>query len=202
MTKDITTYEKIELVLFKGRSEVSELLTVRELQQKERWMLCVSKKMSDPMTLDSDLVTFLTCGGEGLFEPVSVATAYRDLAAITRLVGNITLSNKNWYRHLIIEACKKGIEIATKDKDPKGIAVNADKIGKYVRADKEDDALNYDSWQPPVFEPSDDITLLGDDFQPIPDLEKERKAFRLLFKNDKDIIDIESQEVADDTTND
>ena len=42
-----------------------------------------------------------------------------------------------------------------------------------------------------MFEPSDDLTLMGDEFKPIPNLEEERKSFRAIFKNDRDIIDVE-----------
>lgn len=191
MGKELTSYDKIEMVLFKGREDAAAYLSDRELMQKERWMLCVSKLLEDPIMMDQNLVTFLTGGCGGLCAPVSQATAYRDVAAIKRLVGNIQLANKNWYRHIIIEAAKEGIKIAKEAKDPKGIAANVDKIGKYTRADKEDDEIDRSGWQPPVFEPSDDVTLLGDEFKPIPNLEEERKTFRALFKQDRDIIDVE-----------
>lgn len=201
MSKEITSYDKIEMVLFKGREDAAAYLSDRELQQKERWMLCVSKLLEEPITMDQELVTFLTGGCGGLCPQVSQATAYRDVAAVKRLVGNIQLANKNWYRHIIIEAAKEGIKIAKEAKDPKGIAANADKIGKYTRADKEDDDIDRSGWQPPVFEPSDDVTILGDEFKPIPNLEEERKAFRALFKNDRDIVDVEPI-IDDDGKND
>ena len=92
---------------------------------------------------------------------------------------------------MVIEAAKEGIRIAREAKDPKGIAANADKIGKYTRSDKEDDDIDRSAWEPPCFEPSDDVTLMGDDFKPILNLEEERKSFRALFKQDHDIVDIE-----------
>ena len=180
MSKEFTTYDKIATVLFN-----------RELAQKDRWMLCVSKLLEDPMTADKEIVSFLTGGCGGNCEPVSTATAYRDLASIRRLVGNVQLAGKNWYRYMVIEAAKEGISIAREAKDPKGIAANADKIGKYTRSDKEDDDIDRSAWEPPCFEPSDDVTLMGDDFKPIPNLEEERKSFRALFKQDHDIVDIE-----------
>lgn len=201
MPKELTSYDKIEMVLFKGREEVSDCLSDRERQQKERWMLCVSKLLDDPVTPDRDLITFLTGGCGGICEPVSQATAYRDIAAVKRLVGNIQLANKNWYRHIVIESAKEGIRIAKTAKDPKGIAANADKIGKYTRADKEDDDVNRDNWEPPTFEPSDDVTLLGDDFEVIPNLEEERRKFRELFKTNQDIEDVESIEIDGRDTN-
>lgn len=191
MAKELTSYDKIEMVLFKGKEEATAFLSDRELQQKERWMLCVSKLLDDPIMQDKELITFLTGGCGGVCYPVSQATAYRDVAAIKRLVGNVQLANKNWYRHIIIEAAKEGIKIAKDAKDPKGIAANADKIGKYTRADKDDEDIDRSGWQPPIFEPSDDITLAGDEYKPIPNLEEERKSFRALFKHDRDIIDVE-----------
>ena len=185
------SYDKIEAVLFKPRSEAAGQLTPLELAKKERWMLCVSKLLDNPLTEDRELVNFLMEGCGGTCEKVSQATAYRDVAAIKRLVGNIKLSSKNWYRHMIIEAAKRGIAIAEKEKDAKGIAANIDKIGKYTRADKEDEDNDRSGWQPPIFEPTDDVTLLGDNFKPIPDLERERAAFRALFKRTADVQDVE-----------
>lgn len=198
MSKELTSYDKIEMVLFKGREDAAAYLSDRELMQKERWMLCVSKLLENPITMDQELITFLTGGCGGVCPSVSQATAYRDVAAVKRLVGNIQLANKNWYRHIIIEAAKEGIKIAKEAKDPKGIAANADKIGKYTRADKDDDDIDRSGWEPPVFEPSDDLTLMGDDFKPIPNLEEERKSFRALFKSDRDIVDVEPIEESND----
>ncbi len=59
MAKELTSYDKIEMVLFKGREDAAQFLSDREMQQKERWMLCVSKLLEDPVTQDKDLVTFL-----------------------------------------------------------------------------------------------------------------------------------------------
>ena len=93
---------------------------------------------------------------------------------------------------MIVEGAKEGYEVAKSQKDSKGMAANLDKIGKYTRADKDDDAFDWEQMFPPSFEPSDDITLL-DGIQPIENLEDERKNFRALFKgnllkNAEDII--------------
>lgn len=59
MNKELTSYDKIATVLFKGHEEAASLLSCRELMQKDRWMLCVSKLLEDPMTADKDLIAFL-----------------------------------------------------------------------------------------------------------------------------------------------
>ena len=64
MSKEFTTYDKIATVLFKGHEEAANLLSNRELAQKDRWMLCVSKLLEDPMTADKEIVSFLTGGCE------------------------------------------------------------------------------------------------------------------------------------------
>lgn len=177
-----TTYDKIERALFKSESEASLILSKAELEIKNRIMLCVSKKMEDPLFEESKLVSFLTGGCGGTCTPVSQSQAYRDLAMVSRLVGNITLSSKAWYRYMIVESCKKGIKLAEEERDAKGMAANADKIGKYTRSDKEDDAFDWSTMVPPSWEPSDDVTLL-EGIQPIANLEEERTKFRSLFIN-------------------
>ncbi len=186
---ELSSYEKIEQILFKGKEEAELNLSETEIRQKERWMLCVSKLVDSPMTTDKELVNFLIAGCGGVCDQVSQATAYRDLSSVKRLVGNIQLASKNWYRHIVIESAKEGIRLAMDAKDPKGIALNADKIGKYTRSDKDDEDIDRSEWAPPVWEPTDDVTMLGDAFKPIPNLEEERKKFRNLFKSDIQDVD-------------
>jgi len=190
---ETSSYDRIEMVLFKGKEDAEKFLSKREMEAKKRWMLCLSMMIDDPAKLDKDIVTFLMDGCNGVCDKISQTTAYHDIASVKRLVGNIKMASKDWYRHLIVESAKKGIEIAITAKDPAGIAANIDKIGKYTRCDKEDEDIDRNSWQPPVFEPTDDVTLIGDGFKEIDNLEEERKSFRSKFKNDKDIIDIKPE---------
>lgn len=199
-SKELSSFDKIESVLFKSRDEASHKLNNIEMEQKNRWMLCVSKLLDDPITEDKELVEFLVGGCGGSCKAVSKTTAYRDIASIKRLVGNIQLSSKSWYRHMIIESAKKGIKIAIEEKDAKGVAANIDKIGKYTRANMEDDEVDRSLWNPPVFEPTDDVTLLGDNFTPIKNLEEERKKFRAIFKGE--MTDVQPIEEDDDGTED
>jgi len=195
----LSVYEKIELSLFKSIDESRLDLTDKDMEVKKRISFCVSKKMDNPLMQNSELVHFLMDGGsviqketdaEGvesetvtpmLFRPVSQAQAYNDIAGITKIFGNITQVTKAWSRYVITEVCLKGAQIAVEDRDPSGIAANMDKIGKYTRADKEDDAFDYSQMLPPSFEPTDDVTVL-EGLEEIADLETERKAFRARFK--------------------
>lgn len=181
MPKKDPTYERIERALFKDREESTTLLSPRELEIKARMMLCVSKKMDSPLIEDSELVNFLMHGCGGQAEPVSKSQAYRDIGMINRLVGNIQLAAKSWYRYMIVEGGKKAFQLAIDNNDAKGAAAALDKIGKYTRSDKEDDTFDYTQLIPPSFEPSDDVTLL-EGLDPIDDLEQKRQEFRSQFK--------------------
>lgn len=188
-------FNKIAHNLFKASEELENFSPI-EIQRKNRTMLCVSKLLDNPMIEDRLLVEFLMNGCEGHCDKVSQSTAYRDLAAVTRICGKIQLAGKNWYRYMIVEASKKGIRIAEAQKDAKGIAANADKIGKYTMADKEDDAYDWSQMLPPSFEPTDDVSILGDGFTEMSpsELEDKRKEMRSLFHSKAktaEVIDVE-----------
>lgn len=181
MPKKDSTYERIERALFKDKDESTTLLSGREMEIKKRMMLCVSKKMEEPLIEDTEIVNFLMNGCGGNAEPVSKSQAYRDIGMINRLVGNIQLAAKAWYRYMIVEGGKKAFKIAIDKEDAKGAAAALDKIGKYTRSDKQDDKFDYSQLIPPSFEPSDDVTLL-EGLEEIENLEEKRVELRSMFK--------------------
>lgn len=183
MTKELNVYEKVEKYLYMPEDEAERYLTPGQLEIKKRLMLCVSVMLNDPLKPDVEIVNFLMAGCGGACDPISQTQAYRDVAALKKMVGSIQLSSKAWYRHMIVEGAKEGIRIAKIKNDSKGIAANIDKIGKYTRADKEDDTFDWTQMLPPVMEPTDDVSVL-EGFEPVENLEEERKAFRKLFKKD------------------
>ena len=160
-----TTYTRIERSLFKDKADAARTLSPRELEIKTRMMLCVSRLMDNPMLEDAELVNFLLHGCAGQAEPVGKSQAYRDLAMIRRLVGNIQLAAKSWYRYMIVEGAKRAYEVAIANNDAKGAAAALDKIGKYTRCDKEDDTFDYSKMLPPNFEPTDDDAAIIDNGQ-------------------------------------
>ena len=178
-----TTYTRIERSLFKDKEEATRTLSVREMEIKTRMMLCVSKLMEKPTLEDTELVNFLMHGCAGQADPVSRSQAYRDLAMVRRLVGNIRLAAKSWYRYLIVEGAKRTYNMAMEKEDAKGAAAALDKIGKYTLCDKDDTAFDYSQMLPPNFEPSDDVTLL-EGLEPMDDIEAKRKQLRSYFKGE------------------
>ena len=177
-----STYERIERALFKSREEGFQMLTAKEMAIKERMMLVVAKRLENPLTEDKELVNFLIGGCGGVVDKVSQSQAYRDVAMANRLVGNIQLSAKSWYRYMIVEGAKAAYNLAIEKGDAKGAASALDKLGKYTRSDKEDDALDFSQMLPPSFEPSDDVTLL-EGVERIDNLEERRRELRKLARN-------------------
>jgi hypothetical protein len=155
-------------------------LTPGQMEIKDRLMLCVSVLLQNPLKQDTEIVNFLMSGCGGICEAISQSQAYRDVAALRKMVGSIQLSSKAWYRYTIIEGSKVGYELAVAKKDPKGIASNLKNIGTFTRADKDDDTIDWSEMIQPSMEPTDDVSVLNLD--PIDNLEQERAAFRALFK--------------------
>ena len=183
MDKELNVYEKIQQHLYEDTETALKYLTPTEIEIKKRVMVCVAKIMDEPMIQDKDMVKFLMNGCGGKTEQVGQSQAYRDIAAIRKILGNIQLASKSWYRYIIIEGAKEGFDIARVEKDAKGMASCLDKIGKYTRADREDDPFDFSQLIPPSFEPTNDVTVM-EGFEKIDNLEEERKKFRELFTKD------------------
>ena len=197
MASELTVYDKIQKHLFEDTETALKHLTSTELEVKRRVMLSISKLMDNPMLPDKELVHFLMFGCGGQCEKIGQSQAYRDIAAIRNILGNIKLSSKAWYRYIIIEGAKEGFDIAREKGDGKAMAACLDKIGKYTRADKEDDPFDFSQMLPPSFEPTDDVSVM-EGFEKMENLEDERKKFRALFtknmKNRAEDIKIEKNE--------
>ena len=183
MDKELNVYEKIQQHLYEDTETALQYLTPTEIEIKKRVMVCVAKIMDEPMIQDKYMVKFLMNGCGGKTEQVGQSQAYRDIAAIRKILGNIQLASKSWYRYIIIEGAKEGFDIARVEKDAKGMASCLDKIGKYTRADREDDPFDFSQLIPPSFEPTNDVTVM-EGFEKIDNLEEERKKFRELFTKD------------------
>ena len=167
--------------LFSNKSAVLNSLSPAELETRARWMYIMTKKLEEPLISNKKILDMLMYGIRDSWKGVSQSTAYNDIAAVNEILGNVKTASKAWIRYTIIEGCKRAYEIAEEKEDPQGMAAALDKMGKYSRADKEDDALDYTQMLPPVFEPTDDVTVI-EGIRAIPDLEKRRAELRALHK--------------------
>lgn len=188
------SFKKIESALYLKDSEAAEKLTPYENERRKRWVFCLSQKMDDPLISDKTLVEELEAGYAGLFSPVAKSTAYRDIAAVHKIIGNIRLASKNWYRYMIIEGAKKAYQIAEIKQDGKAMAAALDKIGKYTMADKPDNDFDWSQMIPLDIEPAADPDLL-ENVEPIENIEQRRRELRALFKSNltKDAVDIKEE---------
>ena len=186
-----TLLDRLRPVLFSDIETLRDRFTERELQTKQRLMLSVTRRMDKPLTTDKELVDYLMTGCGGLADPVSKSQAYRDVAAVTLLTGELQPQAKNWMRHMIVEGAKEIYAMAMQCRDAKGAAAALDKMGKYTRCDKDDEQMDWSEMLPPVFEPSDDVTLIEGLTVIEPErLEKERRRLRELFTR-MDVADAE-----------
>lgn len=176
-------FKEIEAVLFLPDRDAAKTLTPYEMERKKRWLYCVSRRMEDPMMSDKSLVETLVSGMTDQFSPVSKSTAYRDLAAVNKVLGNIQLAAKNWYRYMIIEGAKVAYSIAKTKEDGKSMAAAIDKIGKYTMSDKPDNDIDWSQIIPPQFEPSADPDIL-ENIEKIDNVDERRRELRALFKSD------------------
>lgn len=181
MSRD--SQDKIKKYLFCDKEECKGVLTSREMEMKQRTMLCVTKLMDKPTTMDSEIIEYLMCGCDGTCACVSRSQAYRDIAFVRSIIGNVQLASKAWLRYTIQQGALDTYKEAMDHDDYRSAAASLNVLGRYTRCDKEDDAMDWSEMLPPSFEPSDDITLV-EGLEPIPtqELEARRKALRSLFK--------------------
>lgn len=190
-----TAFKKIEAALYLPDKEAALQLTAHENERRRRWVFCVAKRMENPLIPDRELVSLLEAGFAGQFSPVAKSTAYRDVAAVSRIAGNIQLAAKNWYRYMIIEGAKKAYTVAESKDDARGMAAALDKIGKYTMADKPDNDFDWSQMIPLDIEPSADADLL-ENIEPIDNIDERRRELRALFKSSPltDITDAEFED--------
>lgn len=187
MGNDLQSMQLIEAHLMEDSDVASKYLSETQLQIRERIKYGYVMWLESPSKPDSMVV-------KALMETYGISTrqAYADIDAIKLILGNIKNAHKEWHRYVVIEMCKKAFELAESNKDPKGMAMAADKLGKYTRLDQiEEDQLPWDQLIPPNFEPSTDITVLG--FQHVPDLDKKVAALKRKYMPEAE--DIEYTEV-------
>lgn len=182
MSRD--SHDKIKKYLFCNKEECRGILTDHEIDMKQRVMLSVTKLMDEPTTLDSEIIEYLMCGCDGTCACVSRSQAYRDIAFVRSIIGNVQLASKAWFRYTIQQGALDTYKKAMDHDDYRSAAASLNVLGRYTRCDKEDDAMDWSEMLPPSFEPSDDITLV-EGLEPIPTqkLEARRKKLRSLFKD-------------------
>ena len=202
-TKNLTVYDRIYKHLFdeKGSTKLSDA----DYTVKQRVQAIFTKKIDNPTIPDRTLVNFL-CNQFG----IQKSAAYNDIMALETIYGNLKKANKEHIRLIVTEELKEVIQTEKirlqldirNDRDPDGnlktggsyktdILVNA--LSAMARAnnlDKEDpNTPNWEDVQPPIIEPTDDITIM--DLEAVPDGTIQRLKEKYLGK----MSDIQEAEV-------
>lgn len=155
-------------------------LSASETEIRQRWRLSVTEYLNEPSLTDAELIKFIAEGCGGFTQRITRQQAYRDLSVIKSIVSKVTNASKEWWRYTVTEMAKEAYSVAKKANDAKGMAMAADKIGKYQRVDQIDDnGINFDEMIPPNFEFTSDVTLLN--IKQVPDLEARRRELRKHF---------------------
>jgi hypothetical protein len=125
---------------------------------------------------------------------VTGKTAYEDIQVIEILLGNIKNPEKAWIRYRVNTFLEEAYRLAKLQKDPKAMAIAADKMGKYNMLDKPDaDPLPFDEIVPQTFEPTDDPSSLG--LKKDPDIREKKKRMIEKYVADIEITDVPYEEL-------
>ncbi len=182
--------ERFRTVLFENVSEST--LTGNEYQQLVRYRDAFTQSLDNPLIRDTELRDYLMSTYH-----ISESQAYRDLANIRILLGNVRNAGKEWIRYLVIEGLKDAAARARLTGKLKEEIMALDKLAKYNRLDKEDMAeLPFDKIIPVDWETTSDVTVLG--AKPIENLDAEIEKLYKKYMDDIEIEDIDYQEVDDD----
>lgn len=191
----VSRTEKILPILF---SESAADLTERDSELKLMLEDIFNRCLQHPSHTDKKVVEYLMeRWGLGKTQ------AYHYLNEVKPILGNVKNSGREFQRSRVIEMLLEAYEMARTQKRPKDMALAAAALGKYTKLDKEEmDPVDWDSLQPPSWEPSADPTLLN--IPGVPESQKELQAYkqklRRKYLRESCIID-EAQVIETDSEN-
>lgn len=193
MNKKEHPLERFRTVLFENVKEST--LKGNEYQQLIRYRDAFTQSLDNPLIRDIELRDYLINKYR-----ISERQAYRDLANIRILLGNVRNAGKEWIRYLVIEGLKDAANRAKLACKIKEEIMALDKLAKYNRLDKEDmEELPFDKIIPVDWETTTDVTVLGT--KPIENLDQEIAKLYKKYIDEIEIEDIDYQEVDDETNN-
>lgn len=186
--KNLTVYDRIYRHLFDDKEKTK--LSENDYKVKQRVQAAFTKKLDHPTITDKSLVKFIC----ETFD-VSFVTAYSDLNGIEMMFGDIRKANKEYIRMVVTETQKdvinmeksrlvKNLEAVRKWEDhernekgelpprpdyysTKDLTNAVAVLARANNLDKEDPNMpNWEDVQPPIIEPTDDVTIMDLDAVP------------------------------------
>lgn len=166
-----STEDKIHL-LFEPLEEKQRYLIPSEIDQMKRYQTIFIHWLETPETTDKEMFELL----KNMFD-ISRAQAYRDMFMVKSWLGNVQTASKKWAEYTLIEWVKETYTIAKASKNPIAMAAVIDKLGKYMKLDKDDDdGPNWEDREDLNFEITSDPTEFGG--KKIANLEERKQKLR------------------------
>jgi hypothetical protein len=180
--KELKALEKITHNLFVSAGEAEMTLTKDEQLIKERYSHVITRWLSDPSMPDKHIVNFLMNQYK-----IEKSQAYRDLANVKIIMGNIQNATKEWMRYTVSQGLLGCIQKARSEKKLMEEITAYDKLAKYFKLDKEEDEpIPWEKLLPPDFELSSDVRVLDPKLH-VPDIEEKRQRLREKYRNASDV---------------
>ena len=128
---------------------------------------------------------------------VSVQMAYEDINVIEQLLGNIKRPAKEWVLFRVNSMLEQAFTLAETQKDPKAMAIVADKMGKFNQLDQQDpERIPFDQIVPQQFEPTEDPSVLG--ITRDPKIREKKQALLEKYSAEIEITDVPYTELPED----
>lgn len=193
-----TLLDRLNRHLFDDESDLPVHFDKDEQEMILRYRDSYVHWLAHPQLSDRDMIEYI----KDHFE-ISEATAYRDLAKVKLLLGNVKSASKEFHRHtanhMIREGYKEALEAKKLLQVKKAMAMirAGEALVKVNKLDKdESENIPWDDIIPLSLEPTTDISVIGR--KPIPNLKevqlKLRKKYGLI--EDVDFTDITEKEDA------
>lgn len=148
------------LIKFKDRfwDDIESLeATAIEREQILRLRFIFDQKLQNPSVENRTLIEEL----ENKFK-ISQSQAYRDIADMDEVFGDIQSSSKEYIRYIVNETLKEAIALARDRNDAKSMVAAASALAKYARLDQPDTPkLPFDKIIPQTIEYTADPSVLG-----------------------------------------
>ncbi len=158
-----TLLAKLHTYLFAGEQENKVIFDKDEQDIVLRYRAAFTKWLSEPFLRDSEIISYLKASFA-----ICESQAYKDLARIKTLIGNVNNAGKEFQRHRATEMILKGYDMAANAdshlevKQAMAMIRAGDALVKVHKLDKEDiDRIPWEDIIPLELEPTTDISVIG-----------------------------------------
>lgn len=194
-----TLLDRLNKHLFDDESDLPVRFDKDEQEMILRYRDAYVHWLAKPQLSDRDMIEYMMDHFD-----ISEATAYRDLAKVKLLLGNVKSASKEFHRHtanhMIREGYKEALEAKKLLQVKKAMAMirAGEALVKVNKLDKdESENIPWDDIIPLSLEPSTDVSVIGR--KPIPNLKevqmKLRKKYGLI--EDVDFADVTDKQDAE-----